>query len=197
MNRIIPNESSEWQKYPVSSNKWKHISTSFWSLSFLAFFLTMAPLLAQTPKFYGLTSRGGNDGTGAIIEYDINSKTLTDPAPTGFTNFSPGKPLYNDLTEFNGKLYGLTYSGGVYFYGVLFEFNPVNGVYTKKHDFKGESLPIGGLTELNGKLYGTTSGGLNNAGVIFEFDPLTDVYSEKHVFSTADRPNGASPSRRM
>ncbi|WP_205635634.1 choice-of-anchor tandem repeat GloVer-containing protein [Algoriphagus faecimaris] len=161
-----------------------------YSLSFLLLFLTLSPSLAQRTTLYGLTSQGGKDGTGAIIEYDINKQALIDPAPTGFTNASPGRPDYNNLTEVNGKLYGLTYSGGAFFSGVLFEFNPINGVYTKKHDFASSSFPNGGLIEFNGKLYGTTSGGETNGGVIFEFDPVTVLYSEKYEFDL----DGSTPS---
>lgn len=196
MNRPIRNESSVWQKNPVSFEKKIPLHLSFFSLSFLALFLTMAPLLAQTPKFYGLTAQGGKDGIGAIIEYDINSKSLRDPAPTGFTNFVPGaSPLYFEMTEFNGKLYGMTRNGGTFFGGVLFEYDPFTGVYLKKHDFSLFSNPFGGLAVVNGKLYGTTSSGENNAGVIFEYDPATEIYLEKFEFTAANRDrDGLSPS---
>ncbi|MCS4435325.1 choice-of-anchor tandem repeat GloVer-containing protein [Aquiflexum gelatinilyticum] len=195
MNRIILNEYSQWQKYPISSNKWKHISTSFWSLSFLAFFLTMVPLLAQTPKFFGLTSLGGKDGNGAIIEYDINSKSLRDPAPTGFSNFAPGLSPQHNLTELNGKLYGITSAGGSFLGGVLFEYDPNTRVYLKKLEFGIGSLTEGGLTVRDGKLYGTIFGtdfrGDPNPGVIFEYDPILEIYSTKYQFNQA---NGAFPS---
>ena len=97
MNRPILNETTGGKKYPIFHRILSALTISLRTLAFLMLFSAITPLLAQTPKFYGLTSKGGKDGTGAIIEYDINSQTLTDPAPTGFTNFSPGKPLYNDL----------------------------------------------------------------------------------------------------
>jgi uncharacterized repeat protein (TIGR03803 family) len=195
MNRIIPYESSECQKYTVSSNKWKLNPNSSWSLSFLAFFLTMVPLLAQTPKFYGLTSQGGKDGNGAIIEYDINSKSLRDPAPTGFTNFAPGLSPRHNLTELNGKLYGITEAGGSFFGGVLFEYDPNTGDYLKKREFRIGSFTEGGLTVRDGKLYGTIFGtdprGNPNPGVIFEYEPILEIYSEKYQFNQA---NGVFPS---
>ncbi|WP_394335798.1 choice-of-anchor tandem repeat GloVer-containing protein, partial [Algoriphagus yeomjeoni] len=190
MNRILPKKSPNWQISSFTYGKRNFTVRSLLSLFFFILVLTISPLQAQSPKFFGLTSQGGKDGTGAIIEYDVNKQMLIDPAPTGFTNASPGKPLFNDLTEINGKLYGLTYGGGAFFSGVLFEFNPLNGVYTKKHDFASASFPNGGLIELNGKLYGTTSGGENNAGVIFEFDPMTGLYTEKYEFIT----EGSTPS---
>ncbi|MEN2284492.1 choice-of-anchor tandem repeat GloVer-containing protein, partial [Algoriphagus sp. SE2] len=161
----------------------------------IALYVTCAlpTLQAQSPKFFGLTSQGGKGGTGAIIEYDIESKSLRDPAPTGFTNFASGsQSLWNQLTEYNGKLYGTTRSGGTFFGGVLFEYDPATNSYLKIHDFEQTSFPSGHLTVVDGKLYGTTTSGINNAGVIFEYDPATNIFSEKYVYNVANRDEAGS-----
>jgi len=95
----------------------------------------------------------------------------------------------------NGKLYGLTSKGGIANMGVLFEFDPVSSVFTKKIEFTGVangSNPQGTLMESSGgKFYGVTNtGGTNNLGVLFEFDPATGLLLKKFDF---DANNGKNP----
>jgi len=125
---------------------------------------------------YGLT-QGERSG---IIKYDITSRTLY----KAFT--LPDKPMqgYNNLIQAsNGKLYGLTESGGKFNSGVLFSFDPVTSVYSTLKEFgdnnnDGKS-PYGNLLEASdGKFYGmTASGGTNDYGVIFSFDPVAANYT--------------------
>ena len=61
--------------------------------------------------------------------------------------------------------------GGVYNYGVIFEYDPITNTYTDKIDLASNtgSYPTGSLAISGGKFYGmTNAGGLNHAGVIFE-----------------------------
>lgn len=98
------------------------------------------------------------------------------------------------LTAYNDKLYGMTYEGGEIGNGVIFEYDPVTNVYTKKKDFNGDdgANPRGSLTAYNGKLYGmTTSGGAFFDGVLFEYDPATATYVKYLDF---DQTNGAYPN---
>lgn len=54
-------------------------------LSVIALFIFIdISLHAQT--FYGLTSFGGEDKIGAIIEYNAEVNSLKDPAPLSFIN---------------------------------------------------------------------------------------------------------------
>jgi uncharacterized repeat protein (TIGR03803 family) len=87
----------------------------------------------------------------------------------------------------NGKLYGMTWWGGENDEGVIYEFDPITGTYTKKFDFLAGTYgaePWGGLIELSGgKLYGmTVYGGSNYDGVIFEFDIYTNAFEVKYNF---------------
>ena len=95
----------------------------------------------------------------------------------------------------NGKLYGMTSGGGTNNSGVLFEYDPETGIYTKKVNFDGTntgSSPQGSLMQAsNGKLYGMTSdGGTNYRGVIFEYNPETNTYTKKLDFNDT---NGSRP----
>jgi ELWxxDGT repeat protein/uncharacterized repeat protein (TIGR03803 family) len=92
-----------------------------------------------------------------------------------------------------GKFYGMTYSGGTNDLGIIFEWDPVGNVYTKKIDLDLEngSNPYGSLVLSGGKFYGMTrSGGANDLGVIFEWDPANNTYTKK---IDLDSDNGSSP----
>ncbi|HPH84954.1 MAG TPA: Ig-like domain-containing protein, partial [Ferruginibacter sp.] len=82
--------------------------------------------------------------------------------------------------------------------GVLFEYDAVNNVYTKKFDFSTPNgvYPEGSLIETaNGKLYGMTpGGGANNQGVLFEYDVSINVYTKKVDYSFL---NGINPYSSM
>lgn len=152
-------------------------------------------LHAQVPGLWGMTSEGGTSEGGTIFKTAPDGTSLV--VQHSFEVQNPGsRPYINArlIQLANGKLYGVAQDGGVNNDGVLFEYDPATGVYTKKIDFNtptGENpmgpLALGG----NGKLYGMTSqGGANSAGVIFEYDPATSVYSKKIDLSST---TGSSP----
>lgn len=152
------------------------------------------PAKGSNGKLYGTTTGGGATGNGVLYEYDITTNTAT----TKFDfAFATGVTTYGGLAlASNGNFYGVTYQGGTSSgQGVLYEYNPTTGVYTKKIEL-GQTLngssPLGGLTQAaNKKLYGVTyQGGATNEGVLFEVDPVTNVFIKKHEFSYN---TGASP----
>jgi uncharacterized repeat protein (TIGR03803 family) len=138
-------------------------------------------LIFNGVKFYGMTSEGGSNNVGVIFEWD--------PVPNLYTkridlNDTDGSQPLGNLIEKNGKFYGMTNSGGINSgYGVIFEWNPVTNVYTKKIDLSYENgtWPMGSLVRGGaGKFYGMTShGGNEDAGVIFEWDPANNIYTKK------------------
>lgn len=100
-----------------------------------------------------------------------------------------GNPANLELAPYNGKLYGTTRFGGTSNLGVLFEYDPVTNIYTKKFDFGANynlygANPCGGLLLYNNKFYGLT---LNNGaigyGTLFEWDPATNVFTKKYDFN--------------
>ena len=99
---------------------------------------------------YGLTSEGGNNDLGTIVQYDYVSNSLTKVADFNGTG-NGSEPLGSLIQISNGLMYGLTNKGGNSDYGVIFEFDPAIPAVTKRIDFNGSSRgkwPIGrGLTQ--------------------------------------------------
>jgi uncharacterized repeat protein (TIGR03803 family) len=153
--------------------------------------------LAGNGKLYGVTTGGGAFDYGVIFEYDPATGIYT--KKYDFDGDANGQnPTYLTLAG-NGKLYGLTVTGGVYLVGIIFEYDPATSTFAKKHDFSAVvpgsngSSPNDGLTlAANGKLYGfATRGGITDMGVLFEYDPATNTYTKKIDF---DGTNGMFPS---
>ena len=151
---------------------------------------------ADNGKLYGMTAGGGSNYDGVLFEFDPATGTYI--KKLDFDGENKGRNPYGSLMQAdNGKLYGMTRYGGSNNYGVLFEFDPATGTYTKKLDFDGAnkgSKPQGSLMQANnGKLYGMTyQGGANNYGVLFEFDPATGIYTKKIDFERASK--GGNPT---
>jgi len=140
-----------------------------------------ALVAAANGKLYSTTSGGGANNKGVLFEYDHLLNVYT--KKVDFNGAGNGHQPYGDLVlANNNKLYGLTYQGGTAGKGVLFEYDPVNNICTKKIDFINATtgmFPVGRLTlASNGKLYGNTEyGGTNNSGILFEFDPSNDNFT--------------------
>ena len=143
-------------------------------------------LQAANGKLYGLTNTGGAANTGVLFEYDITNNTYT--KKVDFTGSNGANPRGALIETSNGILYGMTSAGGANNVGVIFEYDYVNNIYTKKVDLATStgSGPYGTLYKAaNGKLYGLTrSGGSNSAGTIFEYD-LNGTYTKKVDLSSS------------
>jgi uncharacterized repeat protein (TIGR03803 family) len=86
----------------------------------------------------------------------------------------------------NGRLYGITSTGGNNNFGILYEYDPSKNVLVKKIDFDENSgFPLNSLTPTSrGTLLGSTfSGGVNNMGTLFEFDPIRGDLTKKKDLS--------------
>ena len=164
-------------------------------ICFLACILT-----TQAQVLYSITQGGGSEGAGTISKFIPSTNTLT--IIKSFKSNDPADgstPAGTLLQANNGKLYGMTQSGGSSNAGVIFSFDPSDSGYTKLKDFDGTD---GGGTAGNsliqardGKLYGMTAGGgSNSAGVIFSFDPASSTYTKLKDFADSDGAyDGASP----
>lgn len=135
---------------------------------------------------YGTTSNGGVHNEGIVFsvtptgkEKILHTFALTDGG-------EPNGPLYN----INGVFYGTTSSGGSPGnLGAVFAID-TDGNFTFLYAFKGGSTdgiqPYGGLVGLNGKLYGTTSGGgANGDGTVYSIT-LAGVEKVIHSFNGSD-----------
>jgi len=149
---------------------------------------------AKNGKLYGMTTEGGLNNGGVIFEWDPITNTYIKKLDFNWSE-KGGAPEGNLLFTNNGKLYGMTSAGGANYYGVIFEWDPLTDVFTKKYDFDGKEnggYPIGSLLQAdNGKLYGTAYfGGANGHGILFEWDPITDKFTKKMDFNEE---NGSKP----
>ena len=149
-------------------------------------------LKAQNTELWGTTRAGGNSNNGTIFKTDANGDNHTVVYSFPFSN-EGGGPQYTKLCKANnGKLYGMSYSGGTNNEGVIFSYDPVTEIYNKEFDFDdviSGKWPLASLVEANdGKLYGMTSqGGTYNYGILFSFDPATSIFSKKIDFDGANK----------
>ena len=105
---------------------------------------------ARDGILYGMTYDGGTNDAGVIFSYDLPSSTFTKLYDFDYTNGS--HPYGNLMQASDGKLYGMTSSGGSDDYGVVFSFDPASFTYTKLFDYDGSNgaMPYfgSGFTEL-------------------------------------------------
>ncbi len=124
-----------------------------------------------------MTAYGGSGGFGIIFSYDPSTSTYTKLKDFDFTNGA--NPYGSLLQASNGKLYGMTYNGGINGTGVIFSYDLTSSTYTKLKDFDdiNGATPFGSLIQASdGKLYGmTNAGGSRGLGVIFSYDPLSST----------------------
>lgn len=148
---------------------------------------------AQNKKLLGMTAVGKG-----IFELDLTTFSLA--AKTDFSqNPQDGLGAHGSLIKASdGKIYGMTYNGGINAKGVIFEYNPQTGINKAKHQFDGTNgeNPYGSLCDAgNGKLYGMTSeGGANNNGVLFEYVLATGTFAKIMDFKSVNPgSNGGRP----
>ncbi len=142
-------------------------------------------ILASDGMMYGMSNFGGVNNQGLIFRYDYVNNITTKLVDFNGTNGA--YPKTDLMQASNGKLYGMTYEGGVYNAGVIFEYDIVNNTHTVLYSFDGGvngSNPKGSFMESsNGKLYAYNSfGGAFNKGVVFEYDFVNDVVTKKLDF---------------
>jgi uncharacterized repeat protein (TIGR03803 family) len=94
---------------------------------------------AKDGKFYGMTTSGGDtteltSGYGTLFQFDPSTSLISEKFR--FTAINGVTPNGSLMQASNGKLYGMTNTGGVYNQGVLFQFDPATAIYTKKKDLK-------------------------------------------------------------
>ncbi len=130
---------------------------------------------ADNNKLYGMTSEGGAHDKGVIYMLDPVSESVN--KVFDFNGLNGEHPVGDFVKGTNGLLYGVTTAGGAYGNGVLFEFNPSTGSFTKIVDFDGtqfgkEPNSNALVAASSGAIYGTTLlGGLSDEGVLYEYDP--------------------------
>ena len=136
-------------------------------------------------EIYGTTSAGGNfnascNSFGCGTVFAIDSKTGAKTIVYAFQGGTDGWLPYAGVIAVGSVLYGTTGAGGATTCtqgcGTVFSVDPATGAETILHDFEGGSdgeLPVAGLIEKGGKLYGNTNlgGNANNDGTVFALKP--------------------------
>jgi uncharacterized repeat protein (TIGR03803 family) len=99
-------------------------------------------------------------------------------------------PYSHVILDGSGNLYGITYYGGAYGGGVVFELSPGGGGWTETvlHSFGNGNdgyYPASGLImDGSGNLYGTTLvGGPSGYGIVYELSPSEGVWTEQVLYS--------------
>ncbi|MBC7389658.1 MAG: T9SS type A sorting domain-containing protein [Opitutaceae bacterium] len=129
-------------------------------------------------KFYGTTRIGGSNDVGVLYEWDpVSNSVIKKVDFSGSAGYYGGVTGLSILTVFNGKLYGVTSSGGTNNSGSIFEYNPSGSLLTTKYNFDG--IPTGGLSLVGGKFYGLCKNS------IFEWNPTTNVFIKKQFITGA------------
>jgi uncharacterized repeat protein (TIGR03803 family) len=129
---------------------------------------------------YGMTSSGGDNNMGIIFKIDTSNYQFI--KLHDFDENNSGRSPYGDLSLANdGNFYGMTYQGGNFGSGVLFQFNPNNSTLVKKIDFNGNNNgrnPFGSLMQASDNhLYGLTyQGGSSNLGLLFQYNISNDSF---------------------
>lgn len=169
-------------------------------------------LVVRNNMLYGMTTDGGTNGTGTIYEFDPALNQLNSRFSFAVNGEGAHPRAGLTLSADESVFYGMTRvtNGQISFPGqegpgVLFEWNPLTNVYSKKIDFDGSNggLPIGNLSYSAGKYYGMTNQGgdgdsypginiiVGGSGVVFAWDAANNII-EKKVDLLGD--NGAYPS---
>lgn len=130
-------------------------------------------------NLYGMTSQGGSKDFGVIFSF--NPVTRGYSKLFDFNYYNGASPQGELVQAANGKLYGVTYSGGNKGYGVLFAYDLAKRTYVKLQNFKKKigRYPCKGLIKASdNKLYGMLQwGGKYDYGSIFSYDPATSIFS--------------------
>lgn len=119
-----------------------------------------------------------------------------------FTGADGQYPVGRLILDVAGNLYGMTFYGGAFGAGAVFELTPgPAGTWTESvlYSFTGGTdggAPVwSGLTfDATGNLYGTTVGGGRGYGVVFELTPNLDgTWTESVLYSFSGGKDGAAP----
>jgi uncharacterized repeat protein (TIGR03803 family) len=130
-------------------------------------------------QFYGVTTRGGINDAGVIFQWDPVANIYI--KKYDFVSTSNGNFPIGNMTENGGKFYGMTYDGGTGGGGVIYEWDPVANIYTRKLDLTPATgyKPSGELSLYNNKFYGLTLTNNTTGGSIIEWDPVTNTIEKK------------------
>jgi uncharacterized repeat protein (TIGR03803 family) len=134
-----------------------------------------AGLIDVKGTFYGTTSRGGESSCGSCGTVFSITPDGTEKVLHNFGDGPDGSYPDASLTEMNGTLYGTTSMGGAHGEGTIFSMT-LSGNEKMLYSFGSSNSdglhPYASLIDVNGTLYGTTSGGgAYGNGTVFALTP--------------------------
>ena len=136
---------------------------------------------ASDGLIYGISSAGVYPGsTEKSVLYSLD--------PTSNFKFTVLQDLSSDInqaniamTEWNGKLYGSTATGGNFGHGYIFSYDMAAKLFSKLYHFNAANDGANfsaAWTLNNGKLYSTSpAGGANGYGTLVEFNPSNNLFN--------------------
>ncbi len=139
---------------------------------------------AKNGLLYGMTTQGGYSNYGSLFIYDPVSGI--DSILFDFSGNNGAYPYGSLVLDSNGLLYGMTYSGGHYGYGVLFCYNTITLKDSVLFNFNGAVSNNNCMVQgTGGLLYGMSLvGGNNFYGDIFSFDPNSGTNTVIYSFDS-------------
>ena len=155
-------------------------------------------LTAVGGALYGVTSKGGADGFGALYSYTPGAAVLTTLASFTGANGELGTVRATGLTALGGALYGVTYFGGANGDGVVFSYTAADGLRgLASFDEASATLganPDAALAAVGGTLFGTTlNGGANDNGTAFSYTPGDMAVKTMAQFDPSGFANPSAP----
>lgn len=154
-----------------------------------------APLTAQVPQLWGVTTTGGEHGLGTLFR--VNGDGSGFDVVLSFDTLMGGAPE-GGLCVADGRLYGMTTLYGANTVGTLYSYDPGGTGFHKLLDF---DMANGGLgwgsmiRAADGLLYGATYQGGGSGGSIFRLDPSSDQMTILHTLDQAT--DGGSVTDRL
>jgi uncharacterized repeat protein (TIGR03803 family) len=152
-------------------------------------FPVSAPVFDQNGNIFGATPGDGSYGN--VYELKPSNGGWTQSVLYSFTGGSDGNyPTGDVIWDQAGNLYGVTYMGGTYGEGVVYQMVPSGSGWTENvlHSFNGASdgaNPDGGLIfDKSGNLYGTTTGDDGvGVGTVFMLSPAGGTWTSTVLYS--------------
>ncbi len=157
-------------------------------------------VLGPSGQFYGVTQLGGPNSAGTIYKITSGGVRTVLYNFCALTNCPDGaQPVSGLVQGSDGEFYGEAMNGGVYGnYGTVYKVSS-GGLFTPLHSFcQDQNTCSDGFDARavlvqgsDGKYYGTTVGGGNNAGTVFKLAPNTGVLTTIYRFcATSGCPDG-------
>jgi uncharacterized repeat protein (TIGR03803 family) len=158
-------------------------------------------VLAPAGSVYGVTDTGGTHGQGTVFKITTRGALTTLYNFCAQANCADGQEPGSLVAASNGTLYGLTFAGGASnSRGTIFKITP-SGAFSTLYTFCSEggttctsgAYPGGLFQAADGNLYGTASGGANDAGMVFKISPAGAFQTVYSFCSQPDCADGSGP----